>query len=172
MERLTSDYTKVFIREAATLMSVSKDTLRQHYNQLFDRLQPYEVAFENSDGEVSPVVDVLNDAHDLGYQAALNYLKKVDWDTAEQITNGNREIEQLQKENTDLKELLRLAVSANREYGECECCKYEAKDDTPCEEADYNCMYCGEECACRDCRESSNWSWQHADRAREVGVEV
>ncbi len=46
-ERLTTDKTKIFVRENITLMSVTKDELRRHYNEIFDRLQEYEVAEEN-----------------------------------------------------------------------------------------------------------------------------
>lgn len=45
-ERLTTDKTKIFVRENITLMSVTKDELRRHYNEIFDRLQEYEVAEE------------------------------------------------------------------------------------------------------------------------------
>ena len=45
-ERLTTDKTKIFVRECPTLMSVTKDELRRHYNEIFDRLQEYEVAEE------------------------------------------------------------------------------------------------------------------------------
>ncbi len=46
-ERLTTDKTKIFIRENPTLMSVSKSDLRNHYNEIFDRLQEYEVESES-----------------------------------------------------------------------------------------------------------------------------
>lgn len=47
-ERLTTDRRKIFARESLTLMSMNKDELRQHYNEVFDRLQEYEVEEENS----------------------------------------------------------------------------------------------------------------------------
>lgn len=45
-ERLTTDKTKIFARENITLMSVTKSELRRLYNEIFDRLQEYEVAEE------------------------------------------------------------------------------------------------------------------------------
>ena len=48
-ERLTTDKTKIFARENPTLMSMNKDELRKHYNEIFDRLQEYEVAMETGD---------------------------------------------------------------------------------------------------------------------------
>lgn len=46
-ERLTTNKQKIFARECPTLMSMTKDVLRKHYNEIFDRLQEYEVAEEN-----------------------------------------------------------------------------------------------------------------------------
>lgn len=40
--KLTDDHDKAFIRSAATLNSVNKDTLHRHYNELYDRLKLYE----------------------------------------------------------------------------------------------------------------------------------
>lgn len=45
-DRLTTDKTKIFARENPTLMSMTKSELRNHYNEIFDRLQEYEVAEE------------------------------------------------------------------------------------------------------------------------------
>ena len=45
-ERLTTDKRKIFARESPTIMSMNKDELRKHYNEIFDRLQEYEVAEE------------------------------------------------------------------------------------------------------------------------------
>lgn len=45
-DRLTTDKTKIFARESLTIMSMNKDELRRHYNEIFDRLQEYEVAEE------------------------------------------------------------------------------------------------------------------------------
>lgn len=53
-ERLTTDKTKIFVRENITLMSVTKDELRRHYNEIFDRLQEYEVAEETGQIIVPP----------------------------------------------------------------------------------------------------------------------
>ena len=46
MQRLTTDKRKIFARENPTLMSMNKDELRRHYNEIFDRLQAYEVEEE------------------------------------------------------------------------------------------------------------------------------
>lgn len=53
-ERLTTERRKIFARESLTLMSMTKDELRQHYNEIFDRLQEYEVAEENNQIIVPP----------------------------------------------------------------------------------------------------------------------
>lgn len=53
-ERLTTDKTKIFARENPTLMSMSKSELRNHYNEIFDRLQEYEVAEETGQLIVPP----------------------------------------------------------------------------------------------------------------------
>ena len=53
-ERLTTERRKIFIRESPTLLTMSKEELRQHYNEIFDRLQEYEVAEENNQIIISP----------------------------------------------------------------------------------------------------------------------
>ena len=46
-ERLTTERAKTFARESITLNSMNKEELRRHYNEIFDRLQEYEVKEEN-----------------------------------------------------------------------------------------------------------------------------
>ena len=53
-ERLTTERRKIFARESLTLMSMPKEELRRHYNEIFDRLQEYEVAEENNQIIVPP----------------------------------------------------------------------------------------------------------------------
>lgn len=53
-DRLTTERRKIFVRESLTIMSMTKDELRQHYNEIFDRLQEYEVAEENNQIIVPP----------------------------------------------------------------------------------------------------------------------
>ena len=53
-DRLTIDKTKIFVRENPTLMSITKDELRKLYNEVFDRLQEYEVAEEQGQIIVPP----------------------------------------------------------------------------------------------------------------------
>lgn len=53
-DRLTTDKTKIFARENPTLMSITKDELRKLYNEVFDRLQEYEVAEEQGQIIVPP----------------------------------------------------------------------------------------------------------------------
>lgn len=53
-ERLTTDKQKIFARENPTIMSMTKEALRRHYNEIFDRLQEYEVAEENGNIIVPP----------------------------------------------------------------------------------------------------------------------
>lgn len=45
-ERLTTNERKIFARESFTLNSMNKGELRKHYNEIFDRLQKYEIAEE------------------------------------------------------------------------------------------------------------------------------
>lgn len=54
-KRLTTDKKKIFARECPTLMSITKDELRKLYNEIFDRLQEYEVAEETGKIIVPPV---------------------------------------------------------------------------------------------------------------------
>lgn len=54
-KRLTTDKKKIFVRENPTLMSITKDELRKLYNEIFDRLQEYEVAEETGQIVVPPV---------------------------------------------------------------------------------------------------------------------
>ncbi len=63
-DRLTTDKRKIFARECPTLMSVTKDELRKLYNEIFDRLQEYEVAEETGQMIVPPckVGDVVEEA--------------------------------------------------------------------------------------------------------------
>lgn len=53
-ERLTTERRKIFARESLTLMSMPKEELRHHYNEIFDRLQEYEAAEENNQIIVPP----------------------------------------------------------------------------------------------------------------------
>lgn len=53
-DRLTTDKTKIFARENPTPMSVTKTELRMLYNEIFDRLQEYEVAEETGQMIVPP----------------------------------------------------------------------------------------------------------------------
>lgn len=53
-ERLTTESRKIYARESLTIMSMTKDELRHHYNEIFDRLQEYEVAEENNQIIVPP----------------------------------------------------------------------------------------------------------------------
>ena len=53
-ERLTTNKTKIFARENPTLMSITKAELRNLYNEVFDRLQEYEVAEEQGQIIVPP----------------------------------------------------------------------------------------------------------------------
>lgn len=46
MNRLTTDGRKIHARESITLNGMTKDELRQHYIEIFDRLQKYEVEEE------------------------------------------------------------------------------------------------------------------------------
>lgn len=46
MNRLTTDGRKIHARESITLNGMTKDELRQHYIEIFDRLQEYEAEEE------------------------------------------------------------------------------------------------------------------------------
>ena len=75
-ERLTTERRKIFARENLTLMSMPKEELRRHYNEIFDRLQEYEVAEENNQIIVPPckVGDkVYVNPYTLGYLSFIDY---------------------------------------------------------------------------------------------------
>ena len=55
-DRLTTDKTKIFARENPALMSITKDELRKLYNEIFDRLQEYEVAEETGQIIIPPFI--------------------------------------------------------------------------------------------------------------------
>lgn len=63
-ERLTTERRKIFARESLTLMSMNKEELRRHYNEIFDRLQEYEVAEENNQIIVPPKQNDVQAAND------------------------------------------------------------------------------------------------------------
>lgn len=47
MKTLTSEHRKIHARESITLNGMTKDELRQHYIEIFDRLRAYEAADES-----------------------------------------------------------------------------------------------------------------------------
>lgn len=58
--KLTDEHDKAFIRSAATLNSINKDTLHRQFNELYDRLKLYEDMYI----EAFSKVDELFDAYD------------------------------------------------------------------------------------------------------------
>lgn len=78
------------------------------------------------------------------------------------------EIISIHKENAELKELLKLAVNELKRCadrcGECYGCK--------------NLDLTKNECMCKECKllcdtfDNNMWQWQHADKLKELGVEV
>ena len=83
-ERLTTERRKIFARESLTLMSMPKDELRRHYNEIFDRLQEYEVAEENNQIIVPPCM-----VGDTVYQVTRNFISEFRVRFIEISTCGN-----------------------------------------------------------------------------------
>lgn len=72
------------------------------------------------------------------------------------------------KENEQLRELVRLAVEDMKYCNNCDACKF--KDCQPsCKRGSFG---CGLECECCQCLHENNFTWQHANKLKELGVEV
>ena len=90
------------------------------------------------------------------------------------------EVIAIQKENTELKELLKLAFEDIRGIvtgmEECELCKNNdvGENIKYCHKHDFDCKNCEvlQICKCGQCKGTNNWQWQHADKLKELGVEV
>lgn len=90
------------------------------------------------------------------------------------------EVIAIQKENTELKELLKLAFEDIRgivtSMEECELCKNNdvGENIKYCHKHDFDCKNCEvlQICKCGQCKGTNNWQWQHADKLKELGVEV
>ena len=59
MKTLTSEHRKIHARESITLNGMTKDELRQHYIEIFDRLREYEVA--NESGQLFKIGDMVSE---------------------------------------------------------------------------------------------------------------
>lgn len=89
------------------------------------------------------------------------------------------EVIAIQKENTELKELLKLAFEDIRGVvtgmEECELCKNNdvGENIKYCHKHDFDCKNCEvlQICKCGQCKGTNNWQWQHADKLKELGVE-
>ena len=89
------------------------------------------------------------------------------------------EIISIQKENAELKELLKLAFDDIRGIvtgmEECELCKNNdvGENIKYCHKHDFDCKNCEvlQICKCGQCKGTNNWQWQHADKLKELGVE-
>lgn len=90
------------------------------------------------------------------------------------------EIITIHKENAELKELLKLAFEDIRGIvigmEECELCKNNdvGENIKYCHKHDFDCKNCEvlKDCKCGQCKGTNNWQWQHADKLKELGVEV
>lgn len=72
------------------------------------------------------------------------------------------------KENEQLRALVRFAVEDMKYCNNCDACKF--KDCQPsCKRGSFG---CGLECECCQCLHESNFTWQHANKLKELGVEV
>lgn len=86
----------------------------------------------------------------------------------------------LATENTELKELLKLAFEDIRGIvngmEECELCKNNdvGENIKYCDKHDFDCKNCEvlQDCKCGQCKGTNNWQWQHADKLKELGVKV
>ena len=89
------------------------------------------------------------------------------------------EVIAIQKENTELKELLKLSFEDIRGIvtgmEECELCKNNdvGENIKYCHKHDFDCKNCEvlQICKCGQCKGTNNWQWQHADKLKELGVE-
>ena len=87
------------------------------------------------------------------------------------------EVIAIQKENTELKELLKLAFDDIRGIvtgmEECELCKNNdlGENIKYCHKYDLDCKNCEvlQDCKCGQCKGTNNWQWQHADKLKELG---
>lgn len=98
---------------------------------------------------------------------------------ADEIERLQQENEQLRKHNKEAMQLLNKAIDCLRNADNCNGCKY-AIDAEPCHCDtcdDMDSESCNEQCPwwgdiCGLCLENNNWQWQHADKLKELGVEV
>lgn len=90
------------------------------------------------------------------------------------------EVIAIQKENAELKKLLKLAFEDIRGIvtgmEECELCKNNdvGENIKYCHKHDFDCKNCEvlQDCKCGQCKGTNNWQWQHADKLKTLGVEV
>ena len=59
-----------------------------------------------------------------------------------------------------------LLTALKRIDPDCRFCTYSATP-APCEAADCDCSICKEDCACKTCRDNSNWQWRDNRRAED-----
>lgn len=94
-------------------------------------------------------------------------IKAFRWFISSEEVRDCVEIEALQSENAELKELLKLAINELKrcadDNGGCYGCKNLdlAKDECICEEGKLLC----------NSVDNNMWQWQHADKLKELGVE-
>lgn len=80
------------------------------------------------------------------------------------------EIERLRAENASLRELLKLAVEdLKRPTYLCENCLHAGVNEDNCIRFDFDCKSCiVKDCPCGNCKNESNWQWQHADKLKKL----
>ncbi len=84
------------------------------------------------------------------------------------------EIEKLQAENASLRDLLKLAVEDLKSLADC-CghCLHAGVNEDICIRFDLDCKSCiAKDCPCGNCKNESNWQWEHADKLEKLGIEV
>lgn len=107
-------------------------------------------------------------------------IKAFRWFISSEEVRDCVEIETLQSENAELKELLKLAFDDIRGIvtgmEECELCKNNdlGENIKYCHKYDFDCKNCEvlQDCKCGQCKGTNNWQWQHADKLKELGVKV
>lgn len=90
--------------------------------------------------------------------------QKLSWDMVEAIKAGRDALRQSEQ----LRELLRLAAADMRHNDNCDVCAF--KDCQP--SCDCECLECELDCKCRGCTDGDGFQWQHADRLKELGIEI
>ena len=79
MKKLTSEHRKIYARELITLNGMTKDELRRHYIEIFDRLREYEAADESGQlAEIGGMVSEYAGKHPIAKTCGSEYIMQDD----------------------------------------------------------------------------------------------